>query len=157
MIGLQTGQSPETLIERDGGGLPYTDPEGNTSNIGVILDGVHADGTPNTTVVHYYYKYMPNAGGWGKLLTTPGIIEDTWVKMKEISLSYNLPKTATESIGFIKDLSITFTGSDLFYFYTTVPDKINPEGIMGSGNAQGFEWASYPSSRSFIFSLQAKF
>jgi iron complex outermembrane receptor protein len=70
VTGLQTGQSPATLDEREGNGLPYTDPAGNTSNIGVILPGVHADGTPNTTVVHYYYKYMPNAGGLGPFLIT---------------------------------------------------------------------------------------
>ncbi|MBK8493171.1 MAG: SusC/RagA family TonB-linked outer membrane protein [Saprospirales bacterium] len=50
VIGLQTGQSPETLLERDGGGLPYTDPDGNVRNVGVILDGVYADGTPNDKV-----------------------------------------------------------------------------------------------------------
>ncbi|MBN2681050.1 MAG: SusC/RagA family TonB-linked outer membrane protein, partial [Bacteroidales bacterium] len=77
VIGLQTGQSPETLLERDGGGLAYTDPEGNTNNIGVILDGVYEDGTVNDKVVHYYYKYMPNAGGWGHFLSTPGIVENT--------------------------------------------------------------------------------
>ncbi|MBI9036919.1 MAG: SusC/RagA family TonB-linked outer membrane protein, partial [Bacteroidales bacterium] len=41
VTGLQTGQSPETLREREGGGLPYMDPEGNVSNIGVILNGVY--------------------------------------------------------------------------------------------------------------------
>ena len=84
VINLQTGLSPETLKEREGGGLPYTDPDGNTSNIGIILDGVYEDGTPNDKVVHYYYKYLPNAGGWGKFLSTPGIIENSWVKMREI-------------------------------------------------------------------------
>jgi iron complex outermembrane recepter protein len=95
VIGLQTGQSPETLKEREGGGLPYTDPDGNTSNIGIILEGVHEDGTPNTTVVHYYYKYLPNAGGWGKFVSTPGIIENTWVKMREITLAYTLPQAGS--------------------------------------------------------------
>ena len=94
VTGLQSGQSPETLSERDGGGLPYTNPSGVTSNSGVILEGVHQDGSPNTTVVHYYNKYMPNAGGWGHFLSKPGIVEDTWVKMREVNLTYNLPKNA---------------------------------------------------------------
>ncbi len=159
VIGLQTGQSPETLVEREGGGLPYTDPEGNTSNIGIILEGVHEDGTPNTTVVHYYYKYLPNAGGWGKFVSTPGILENTWVKMRELSLSYSF-KLATDhkaKTPLFQSLTLSLTGRDLFYIYTTLPDKINPEGIMGAGNAQGFEWASYPGTRSFIFGLSASF
>jgi len=123
----------------------------------VILPGVYADGTPNNKVVHYYYKYMPNAGGWGKFLSTPGIIENTWIKMREISLSYTLPQKLMSKIKVFQSLTLSITGRDLFYFYTTLPDNINPEGIMGSGNAQGFEWASYPGTRSFIFSLNAAF
>jgi iron complex outermembrane receptor protein len=157
VINLQTGQSPETLIEREGGGLPYTDPDGNTSNIGIILDGVHEDGTQNEEVVHYYYKYLPNAGGWGKFLSTPGIVENTWVKMREISLSYTIPHTLLGKTKVFQNLTLSIVGRDLFYFYTTLPDKINPEGIMGSGNAQGFEWASMPGTRSITFGLTASF
>lgn len=157
VIGQQTGQSPSTLLERDGGGLPYTDPEGNVRNIGVILDGVYADGTKNDKVVHYYYKYMPNAGGWGKFVSTPGIMENTWVKMREISVSYKIPLKSIQKLKAFQSLSFSITGRDLFYIYTTLPDKINPEGIMGSGNAQGFEWASYPSTRSITFGVNAAF
>ncbi len=157
VINLQTGQSPETLIEREGGGLPYTDPDGNTSNIGIILDGVHEDGSENNTVVHYYYKYLPNAGGWGKFISTPGVVENTWIKMREIALVYQLPHKILRKTKVFQKLSISLVGRDLFYFYTTLPDNINPEGIMGSGNAQGFEWASMPSSQSFTIGISASF
>jgi iron complex outermembrane recepter protein len=157
VTGLQTGQSPETLIEREGGGLPYMDPDGNVSNIGVILDGVYEDGTPNDQVVHYYYKYMPNAGGWGKFLSTPGIIENTWVKLREVTLSYSIPQKLLKKVKVFQNLTLSVVGRDLFYIYTTLPDNINPEGIMGSGNAQGVEWASFPGIRSFSFSINAHF
>ncbi|MEN8225404.1 MAG: SusC/RagA family TonB-linked outer membrane protein [Bacteroidota bacterium] len=157
VINLQTGQSPETLIEREGGGLPYTDPDGNTSNIGVILPGVYEDGTPNDKVVHYYYKYLPNAGGWGKFLSTPGIVENTWVKMREISLTYTIPQKIISKTNVFQNLTLSIVGRDLFYIYTTLPDKINPEGVMGSGNAQGFEWASMPGARSITFGISASF
>ncbi|MEI7660822.1 MAG: SusC/RagA family TonB-linked outer membrane protein [Bacteroidota bacterium] len=157
VISLQTGQSPSTLLERDGGGLPYTDPAGHTSNIGVILEGVHADGTPNTKVVHYYYKYMPNAGGWGKLLSTPGILKDSWVKMREISLSYTFQSRLLGKVKALKSLTVSVVGRDLFYIYSSLPDKINPEGLMGSGNAQGFEWASLPGTLSVTFGVSASF
>lgn len=157
VISLQTGQSPSTLLERDGGGLPYTDPEGNVRNVGVILDGVYADGTPNDKVVHYYYKYLPNAGGWGKFVSTPGILENTWVKMREIALSYSLPSRLLKKTGVFQSLTLSVVGRDLFYIYTTLPDNINPEGIMGSGNAQGFEWASFPGTRSVQFGANVSF
>ncbi len=157
VIGLQTGQSPETLLERDGGGLPYTDPEGNVRNVGVILDGVYANGTRNEKVVNYLYKYLPNAGGWGKFVSTPGIIEDTWVKMREISLTYTVGSSALAKAKIFQSLSFSLVGRDLFYFYTTLPDKINPEGIIGSGNAQGFEWASFPGTRSITIGANVTF
>ncbi|MBN2173387.1 MAG: SusC/RagA family TonB-linked outer membrane protein [Bacteroidales bacterium] len=157
VINLQAGLSPETLTEREGGGLPYTDPDGNVRNVGITLDGVYADGTPNDKVVHYYYKYLPNAGGWGKFLSTPGIVENTWVKMREISLTYTLPQKLIEKTKVFQNLTLSIVGRDLFYIYTTLPDKINPEGIMGSGNAQGFEWASMPGTRSITFGVTASF
>jgi iron complex outermembrane receptor protein len=157
VTGLQTGQSPETLLERDGGGLAYTDPEGNIRNVGVILNGVYEDGTPNDKVVHYYFKYMPNAGGWGHIISTPGIVENTWIKMREISLVYTFPQSMIEKSKVFQNLSISIVGRDLFYFYTTLPDNINPEGLNGSGNAQGLEWASLPSSRSVTFGITASF
>lgn len=157
VISQQTGQSPSTLLERDGGGLPYTDPDGITRNVGVILEGVYEDGTVNDKVVHYYYKYLPNMGGWGKFVSTPGILENTWVKMREISLSYTLPEALIQKTGVFRSLVLSLAGRDLFYIYTTLPDKINPEGIMGSGNAQGFEWASFPGVRSITFGASATF
>jgi iron complex outermembrane recepter protein len=157
VIGLQTGQSPETLLERNGGGLPYTDPSGVTRNVGVILDGVYQDGTPNNKVVHYYFKYIPNKGGWGRFLSTPGILDNTWVKMREVSLSYKFPQKISAKTRVFQDLSLALVGRDLFYLYTTLPDRINPEGANGSGNAQGLEWASFPGTRSFGVNLNASF
>ncbi len=157
VIGLQTGQSPETLVERDGGGLPYTDPEGNVRNVGVVLDGVYADGTPNDKVVHYYFKYVPNAGGWGHFLSKPGVLDNTWVKLRELSLSYEFPERLLSQSKIFQNLSISLVGRDLFYLYTSLPDRINPEGGNGSGNAQGLEWASYPGTRSVSLGVRVGF
>ncbi len=157
VIGLQTGQSPETLLERDGGGLAYTDPEGNTRNIGVILDGVYADGTPNDQVVHYYFRYVGNTGGWGRFLSTPGILENSWIKLREVALSYELRPNFLDKVKAFQNLTLSLVGRDLFYLYTSLPDRINPEGVRGSGNAQGLEWASFPGTRSISIGLNASF
>jgi len=154
---LQNGQSPATLIEREGGGLPYTDPDGNQRNVGVILDGVKADGSPNDQVVHYLFKYIPNSGGWGNWLTRPGVIENTWVKLRELTLSYEVPTQLATKTRVFQTLSLSLVGRDLFYLHTTLPDRINPEGNNGSGDAQGLEWASYPGMRSIGFSINAGF
>ena len=157
VIGLQTGQSPETLVERDGNGLPYTDPDGITRNVGVVLDGVYANGQENDKVVHYYYKYLPNAGGWGRWLSKPGIQENSWIKMREISLSYNFNDKLINKLNFIQSLRLSLVGRDLFYIYSSLPDRINPEGLNGSGNAQGLEWGAFPGVRSFGINVNASF
>ncbi|MDD2323325.1 MAG: SusC/RagA family TonB-linked outer membrane protein [Bacteroidales bacterium] len=157
VIALQTGQSPQTLAERNGEGLPYTDEAGITRNVGVLLPGVYDDGTVNDKVVHYYFKYMPNAGGWGMFITKPGILENTWIKMREVTLSYQVPERFKNRLKIFQALHITLVGRDLFYIYSSLPDRINPEGIMGAGNAQGLEWASFPGTRSFSVGFNASF
>lgn len=160
VIAMQTGQSEETLYEREGNGLPLYDDEGNfLGNYGVVLPGVQVDPetgevTENDKVVHYYYNYMPNFGGWGNYITTPGIVNNTWIKMREITLSYNFPEKWLEKTKVFKTASISVTGRDLFYLYKSLPDNINPEGTLGTGNAQGLEYGAFPMTRSFIFSLR---
>lgn len=157
VTGLQNGQSPETVVERSGGGLPYTDPDGNVRNVGVILDGVYENGVENDQVVHYLFKYIPNSGGWGNWLTTPGVVENSWVKLREVTLSYEVPEKLTMRTKVFQKLNVSLVGRDLFYLYTSLPDRINPEGNNGSGDAQGLEWASFPGMRSLGFSINASF
>ncbi len=151
---VQSGQSPATLLERNGGGLPFTRPDGTVANIGVILPGVFADGTPNDKIVHYYYKYL-NAGGWGPVVTTPSVFENTWVKLREVSLTYRFPKSWRTKV--FQNLEISLVGRDLAYLYSSLPDKINPEGANGSGNAQGIEFGALPGMRSFGVTVGAGF
>ena len=159
VVAMQTGQSLETLYERDGNGLPYYENGEFLGNYGVILPGYcinteTGEAVENEHVVHYLYKYMPNFGGWGNILSTPGIVENTWVKMRELSLTYDFPRKWMDKQNFFKQVSISLVGRDLFYFYKSLPDNINPEGTQGSGNAQGLEYASYPGTRSFMLNLK---
>lgn len=159
---MQQGQAPETVKERDGGGLPYTTPDGTKTNWGVILPGVYPDGTINTIVVHYYYKYMgygvwssgPDNQNW---IHSTGILTDSWVKMRELSLNYTLPEKLIQKTKVFQSAMISLVGRDLFYFYSSLPDNINPEGINGAGNAQGIEFASLPSARSFSVEVRVTF
>ena len=153
------GKAPETLLERDGGGLPFTYPDGTKANHGVILDGVFADGTPNTDVVHYMYKYAGQYCAWSNvdMPRSNAIFENTWIKLREISLTYDIPSSIVKRTGVFQGLSFSLIGRDLFYFYKTLPDNMNPEGMSGVGNMQGLQWASFPGTRSFGFSIKARF
>ncbi|NIG56382.1 SusC/RagA family TonB-linked outer membrane protein [Chitinophaga sp. Cy-1792] len=164
---MQQGQALETLKERDGGGLPYTTPDGTKTNWGVILPGAYADGKVNDQVVHYYYKYMPygvwsstDIGGGAKgsdWINSTSVFENTWVKMREISINYQVPDNIVKRTRVFQSANISLVGRDLFYLYTKLPDNINPEGMNGVGNVQGLEFMSLPSTRSFGFQVRVSF
>ncbi|TWF41722.1 iron complex outermembrane receptor protein [Chitinophaga polysaccharea] len=164
---MQQGQARETLKERDGGGLPYTTPDGTKTNWGVILPGVFPDGKINDNVVHYYYKYMPygvwsstDLGGGVKgsdWIDRNAVRENTWVKMREISINYQVPSSFIKRTKVFQSASLSLVGRDLFYLYTSLPDHINPEGVNGAGNAQGLEFMSLPSFRSLGFQVRVSF
>lgn len=150
---MQQGTAPETLKERDGGGLAYTTPDGTATKWGVILPGVYDDGTVNNTVVHYYYKYMqygvwssgPNNSQW---VHSSGVMNDTWYKLREVSINYTIPSRIIRKTRAFQGATVSLVGRDLFYLYSSLPDHINPEGMNGAGNAQGIEFASLPGARS---------
>ena len=165
---LSSGLSPSTLVERNGGGLPYAYPDGSSANHGVKMDGVvevmDANGkgtgtyTPNTNVVHYVWKYG-RLGAWGnRNLTAPSVLDNNWIKMREITLSYDLPENIVKKTRIFQTLGVALTGRDLFYFYSSLPDKLNPEALSNSaGNAQGLEFGALPGMRSFSFSVKIGF
>ncbi|SEW44528.1 TonB-linked outer membrane protein, SusC/RagA family [Chitinophaga arvensicola] len=164
---MQQGQARETLKERDGGGLPYTTPDGTKTNWGVVLPGVFPDGKVNDNVVHYYYKYMPY-GVWSSTdlgsgvkgsdwINRNSVMKNTWVKMREISINYQVPQSFIKRTKVFQAASLSLVGRDLFYLYTSLPDHINPEGVNGAGNAQGLEFMSMPSFRSLGFQVRVSF
>ncbi|MDY7394316.1 SusC/RagA family TonB-linked outer membrane protein [Aureibaculum sp. 2210JD6-5] len=157
---MGSGLSPTTLKERNGGGLPYTYPDGTTDNVGMIMDGFNIDDNQeNTRVIHPVYYYGITYAGWSHLNRprSLSVFENTWVKLREVSLSYQVPQTLLEKTKIIDNLSISLVGRNLFYIYSSLPDNLNPEAINGTGNGQGLQWSQFPQMRTFGFSLKAGF
>jgi iron complex outermembrane receptor protein len=155
-----SGLLVETLKERNGGGLPYTYPDGTKANHGVVLEGYNVDDKKeNDRVVHYLYKWGNQYAGWSHLNRprSLSIFENTWVKLREIALTYDLPKSVIGNIKAFQGLSVSLVGRNLAYLYTSLPDKLNPEAINGTGNAQGLQWSAFPSFRTVGFTVNARF
>jgi iron complex outermembrane receptor protein len=160
------GLAPETVYERDGNGLPYTYPDGTKANVGVILPGVvPVPGTSpvqyvqNTNVVNAWWKYAGNYQSWDNdpIVRANSIFNDSWGKLRELSITYSLPKEFVQKLKVFQSLSFSLIGRDLFYLFTTLPDKINPESIVGTGNVQGIQFGGLPGVRSYGFSVKAGF
>ena len=157
---MGSGIAPETVVERNGGGLPYTFPDGTSGNVGVIMEGYNIDdGKMNDRVVNSMYKYAGSYTGWTHLNRprSLSVFENTWFKMREVALAYNLPSGVLKSTKIFQNLSVSLIGRNLFYIYSSLPDHLNPEAINGIGNGQGLQWSGMPSIRSLGISLKAQF
>lgn len=163
--GTYTGVLASTLPGRgaENGGLNYylngttktlvngTAPAGATVyDDGMIFNGVYENGAPNTTVLsaQEYYKASYN-------ISEAYIYSSTFVKMREIKLSYNFTKSFARRLG-LEGASITAVGRNLFFIYKDAPN-IDPETAFNTGNAQGLESLALPTTRNFSLNVNLKF
>lgn len=142
---------------------------GNRLTAAVLLDGVFGHDVWNQTV---RIMDLFNAGPlYDQLLRgeitpayrtriqgiTGAYLEDgTFVKLREISLSYALPETLLESIG-VRSLSLELAGRNLYTF--TDYSGLDPEtNMFGTSTvARGTDFATYPNPRTFSFGVRAGF
>ena len=74
---------------------------------------------------------------------TNSIFNDSWGKLREVSLTYVLPKDLVQRTKVFQTLSVSIIGRDLFYLFTTLPDKINPESIVTVEMFRAYNLAVY--------------
>jgi TonB-linked SusC/RagA family outer membrane protein len=117
---------------------------------GLIFDGVTADGKQNTKVLpaQAYYKSF-------RKIDEANIFDASYVKLREITFGYNLPETWIRKIGLV-GASVSLVGRNLLIIHKNVPD-IDPETAFNTGNAQGLESLSLPTTRSYGFNINLKF
>ncbi|MGB8491679.1 MAG: hypothetical protein WCE64_11540, partial [Bacteroidales bacterium] len=125
---------------------------------GLVFPGVYASsGQPNTTAVtdlqSFYADYRNLQIG------DPFTFKSDFVKLRTISISYdftNLMRKAG-SLGFIKGFMLTASCRNVAILYKDLPN-LDPEAIQSSGDYRsGYENTSLPTTRDFMFSLNAKF
>lgn len=127
---------------------------------GILLDGVKIDGTPNdnlTTNPEYY----ANVYNWGGPQYSPNtryelyIKENTYFKMREMSIGYKVPTKALEKIGLSK-LQFSVFGRNLFYFYRTIKNMDSEQTTAGSRWTQNVNnVGTNPSTRSYGLMIRA--
>tara|TARA_R110002050_G_scaffold149463_1_gene276014 strand:+ start:42910 stop:46203 length:3294 start_codon:yes stop_codon:yes gene_type:complete len=157
--GMGTGLYEETVGTNDRG-KPVRTPVADGG--GVILDGVVADldanGNPTGT-------YSPNTtrveggdyrvGGWARNPNKGYIYDASYMKLRELSIHYTLPKSLLAKT-FISNATVSFVGSNLLIIYKNLPHA-DPEAGLSSGNLQGFQSGVLPTTRNFGFNLKMNF
>jgi TonB-linked SusC/RagA family outer membrane protein len=148
--GMATGQYPETAGLNELGN-PKRTPVADGG--GILLDGVQADGSPNT--VRARMDYYANALGYTKAPTALHVYDAGFVKLREVSLAYSLPKHLLKNT-FIEGMTISAIGRNLWIIDKSLPYS-DPEAGLSSGNVQGYQSGAYPSTKDYGFSVKLQF
>ncbi len=184
--GTAYGYMNTSLKWRDAehGGITWTSQYGNTAgqtfSDGMIPEGIFADGQTVTTpsgetqnVGGMTYQEAYEAGyvepthaslytyfnsSWGT-----GVINDNWfnevkyLAVRNISLGYNLPKTAAQKIK-AQNLYVSLNARNIGYLYNSLPNNLNPESFRGtSSNASYFERSFTPYTATYTMTLSIDF
>ncbi len=104
--------------------------------------------------VGYFYNYYGN--GFNRDNIEAATYDATYFKLRELSISYDIPGTITEKIG-LASAKVSFIGRNLF-LWSDVP-TIDPEtfSIRNGIFVNGFESQQLPSTRSFGFNINLGF
>ena len=144
-----TGILPNTVGNNDLGN-PVRNPVTNDSKSGgVILQGVTADGKPNTK------RVIIDANN-GRYPQSEFIYDAGYVKLREATLTYSLPKSVVAKWGPVKAVDLSVFGRNLWIIHKNLP-YADPEENLSSGNAQGFQSGAYPTTRVFGFNAKLSF
>ncbi|MFY0608036.1 MAG: SusC/RagA family TonB-linked outer membrane protein [Cyclobacteriaceae bacterium] len=157
-----------TLTNMRGRGVLAETAEGNARQEAYILPGYLGDrnnpGTPLLTesgeLIPNDFQIDANDYFWRTSSNAPQefrIYDASVVRLREVSLSYSLPKSMLSDI-FIGSASLTLVGRNLWFNAPNMPDGYDPEtNGRGSGNGQGMEFAYVPNAKRYGASLKITF
>lgn len=159
----ESGKSKETLAGREAWykseeqrqaagiakGSANWKPTGGFIAPGVIDNG---DGSyrPNDIVINpedYWMSVCRNA-------PSMFIYDNSYVKCREITLSYNFPKSWLKNI--VSALTVSFVARNPFIVWKNIPN-IDPDSNYNNTTGMGLEYGSLPSRKSYGFNINVKF
>lgn len=149
--GMANGLYPETSA-------------GNVRENGIVNAGVAPNGTPNTVSTVNNNDDASKTGpgayssnyGYQAQPTKAFIYDASYVKLREVSISYNFPKRVFEKT-FVNAATLSLLGSNLWIISKNLP-YADPESGLSSGNkSRGYSVGSLPTTRDIGFNLTFKF
>lgn len=137
-----------------------TENRGETTVFEGVKGHLDADGNIITTgqandIEAVYSQYYYTVIGGGASPAQEQFVEKTdWIRLREVSLSYNLGKLINKP--YLKNLSVYATGRNLWL--STPYRGIDPEtNLMGAFNAQGLDYFNMPNTKSYVFGFKVDF
>ena len=119
---------------------------------GVYMSGVDKDGNPMEgyadAYYYYHYKAYYDCDSW--------VYDRTYVKLREVSLRYDLPKKFVNSLGIgLTKASIAFVANNPWLIYSAIPN-VDPSEVVGT-TYYYLEGGQAMSTRTFGLTLNVTF
>jgi len=121
-----------------------------------VLPGVNQNGNINTTQIGVTQYGFNNSGFF---ISEQAIYDATNIRLREVSLSYNLPKKYLEKTPFGK-MSISIVGNNMWFKAINFPKYLNFDTDVlstGVGNGRGFDFLTGPTAKRFGFNFNLTF
>lgn len=119
-----------------------------------VVETVNPDGSksyaPNTQVIdpEDYWSHITTN------IPSPFVYDNTYIKCREITLTYSLPQRWTQ--GFAEGISVSVVARNPFIVYKNI-ENIDPDSNYNNSTGMGLECGSLPSRRSLGFNINVKF
>ncbi|WP_299708980.1 SusC/RagA family TonB-linked outer membrane protein [uncultured Pontibacter sp.] len=129
---------------------------------GVKLPGVKEDGSPNDIYAENQdgdgmtpYGYA--ADGYAGAPRAMYVFDGSFVKLRELALSYALPESVIGNLGFVKGVDVQLIGRNLWIIHKNM-EYSDPEEGLSSGNAgRGYQSGAYPAVKTYGFNVKFNF
>ena len=127
----------------------------------MIVAGVYKDASgnyvqnTNKVTTQQYWNAVAGTGNMG--IGEANIYSASNIRLRNVSLGYNVPSSILAKTNFIQSLKAGFTVTNVFMIHSNM-NGIDPESVFAtSTNATGFEYAGIPTTRSFVFNVSIGF
>jgi TonB-linked SusC/RagA family outer membrane protein len=154
------GTSVESLKGRDEWystheGIFFGDPIKGVIPKGYVEDGVNVNtGEVNTVPVEPMMRALNTI--WFNKIISDYILDATNVRLRELSLGYDLPKSLIGKTPLTK-VNIALVGRNLFFFYNAAKNNDPESGYNADSIGNAIEATAMPATRSYGFNLSVNF
>ncbi|WP_428329775.1 SusC/RagA family TonB-linked outer membrane protein [Mucilaginibacter sp.] len=140
------GNSKASLLGRDGNYIPN-----GVVNTGTATAPVYVK---NTLPYSPYIQYNDN-GNADKIIDQSNIFSRTFIKFRQISLAYSLPKNLLVKTP-VRSATFSLIARNLFFIRKDLP-TFDPEASDSIGQGFGYDSGGLPTSRTYGFNLNVSF
>lgn len=133
-------------------GRTADNPRGSVVGQGVMQDasGNYVTNTVAVDAQTYYRSIADNN------IAEEFVYDASFLKLRELSLAYSLPKSLLSRQRALKDVGVSFVARNLWTIVKHT-DNIDPEAAYNNSNGQGLELNGYPATRSMGINVNIKF